>query len=354
MGATSAAAVIAANKQDRSNTIFFGHQVSPYIQAWAFDAVLGFGAKYADISSGGPGAQVGRSLFMNTARNAIALSSNGGTTPFIQVRLWNPSLGWGTKYADPTSSSATATDGGADFSLRDDLLIMSSGTSPYLTGWPWSNSTGFGTKFTNPAAVTSTNRGNCFGKSGFTVFAGGAGNVPNAYRISSAGFGTKYTNGASAGLTNLTGVNVHPSNKAMIFCGDTGNPSAAAYPWTEGTGFGTKYTNPGVSFTANNGAISNFTKAGSKAVITNNGTAPYVNVFPFSLSGGFGTRYTNPSSGGVIAIGSSISSDDLAVALSGNNSPYIIIHPLLQAGIGTKFANPTTLPPGNSLSASFN
>lgn len=71
---------------------------TPYVSAYPWSS--GFGTKYADPSTSVGG--VGRDVAFNPAGTAIAIA--GDITPFVSAYPW--SAGFGTKYADPSTLPA--------------------------------------------------------------------------------------------------------------------------------------------------------------------------------------------------------------------------------------------------------
>jgi hypothetical protein len=90
-------------------------------------------------------------------------------------------------------------------------------------------------------------------------------------------------------------------------------------------------------------ASANDAWAGQAIAIAHN-TAPYITVYPWNA--GFGTKYANPATlptGDGNGVAFSPSGNDIAVAHF--TAPYISVYPW-NAGFGTKYANPATPPTG--------
>ena len=64
-----------------------------------------------------------------------------------------------------------------------------------------------------------------------------------------------------------------------------------AYPWTSGTGFGTKYSDPSTLPAGDGGGVA-FSPDGADLAVAHS-TSPYISVYPWSS--GFGTKYSDPS-----------------------------------------------------------
>jgi len=90
-------------------------------------------------------------------------------------------------------------------------------------------------------------------------------------------------------------------------------------------------------------------------------TSPFISVYPWNGSGfiingsGFGTKYADPGTlptGNGTGVAFSPSGADIAVAHS--TSPFISVYPWSGSGFGTKYANPGTLPTSTGNGVAFN
>ncbi len=82
-------------------------------------------------------------------------------------------------------------------------------------------------------------------------------------------------------------------------------------------------------------------------------STPFISAYPWSGSG-FGTKYSNPgtlppNAGNGVAF----SHDSSAIAVAHNNTPNISAYPWSGSGFGTKFSNPGTLPPSTGEGVAF-
>ncbi len=66
------------------------------------------------------------------------------------------------------------------------------------------------------------------------------------------------------------------------------------YPWTSGTGFGTKYADPS-SLPGNSNMAVTFSPDGADIVVGDFSTSPYIFGYPWTSGSGFGTKYADPS-----------------------------------------------------------
>ena len=77
------------------------------------------------------------------------------------------------------------------------------------------------------------------------------------------------------------------------------SPYVSVYPWTSGTGFGTKYSDPSTLPTGT-GRFTAFSPDGADLAVSHS-TSPYISVYPWSS--GFGTKYSDPSPTPYAALG---------------------------------------------------
>jgi hypothetical protein len=68
-------------------------------------------------------------------------------------------------------------------------------------------------------------------------------------------------------------------------------PYISAYPWTPGTGFGTKYANPGTLPTGDGRGVA---FCGNSDIAVAYSSSPYISAYPWTPWTGFGTKYANP------------------------------------------------------------
>lgn len=80
--------------------------------------------------------------------NGTLVGNVGQTAPNVSVFPW--SAGFGTKYADPTTTS-TGQLFGVSFGSTGTNIITGGSDSPYVHAWKWAG--GFGTKYANPTTL---------------------------------------------------------------------------------------------------------------------------------------------------------------------------------------------------------
>ena len=325
--------------------------------------------------------------------NLDALAVGHANAPYVSVYEWTGN-GLGSKFANPASAMTSA---GTTVSFNPDgsaLAVGGTGFSVYRWGY-----TGFGTKHTVPFNATSS-KDAVFSRDGLTlvcdaraygwspsgfgtdyglVVFGFAGDVINAnvmnatstvyaYSETSRGVTTygfrAWTSGAGWGSNYSlpSGGNTFPQaprrigfsqdNSAVAMAG-IASLAPFAYPWSDSTGFGTKYANPATSLTG----VATFCtfSPDNDAVAFSHATSPFLTVYAWSGSG-FGTKYSNPatlppSTGSATSV--AFNGDGTAVAVTGDASPYVAVYPWSSSGFGTKYADPATLPTGSANAAVF-
>ena len=139
---------------------------------------------------------------------------------------------------------------------------------------------------------------------------------------------------------------------AIAFGGTSG---LFVYPFTSGTGFGTRYASPntspatGVTFNSDGSVIA-----------VGNSVFPYVHAYKWTLATGFGTKYANPSSSNRPAdtlYDVRFNPDDTAIASAGLRDTDVTSlrgwtwDPV--TGFGTKYADPSTLPGATTQEVAF-
>ena len=236
------------------------------------------------------------------------------------------------------------------------LGVTHATTSPYgtvgVSAYPWGDSTGFGTKYTEPTGMVGSTNGSAlcidFNHTNTVVAIGHYSTVTTemfyAYPWSdSTGFGTKYTNATAPNYP--LGVSFNPTSTAISFAHLT-TPFISTYPWDNTTGFGTKYANPATLPGGLGGSVT-FSPDGATIVVGFGVSSPYIYAYPWSA--GYGTKYADPATPptGNPTTGVSFNPAGTAIVASTVASPYIQAYPW-SAGFGTKYTNPATLPAGSA------
>ena len=217
---------------------------------------------------------------------------SGNNSDYLNAYEFNAYTGFGTKIAAPTSSPP-----GALFDMSwsyDNTVVLAAANtatdSLRLNAWAWSNGS-WGSKFAAPAAVISENhttpRFNLQKTDVISSVAPSSNTATDTYSWSN-GWGTRYTsptftNGQNAGEFVLNGT-------AVIYGIISNTAPLVAYPFTSGTGYGTKYADPATLPTAQASRIA-WDENTSTVITAQGNTSPYINAYPFSSSG-WGTRFT--------------------------------------------------------------
>ncbi len=271
------------------DAIAVAHSLTPAITVYPWSA--GFGAKYSNPATLPGGAGLG--VDFRPGDDAIAVVSNN--TPYIDVYAW--SAGFGTKYSDPATLPPDVSRG-VSWSPSGDAIAVAHDSSPYISVYPWN--AGFGAKYSDPATLLSGNgTGVKFSPSGTSIGISNIGDPSVSIYPWSAGFGTRYTDAA---------VPPDPNGSAIDFrVGDTSTtigslgvffyPGIAAYPWSPG--FGTRYDDPiGIPSDPEAGssvfAVAWNNPVGDSLAIGHSGS-PFISVYPWSDGSGFGTKVSDPS-----------------------------------------------------------
>lgn len=226
-------------------------------------------------------------------------------------------------------------------------------TSPFIAGYPFS-AAGFGTRYAAPTIPTGF-RGQP--SSHFTndgqVWVVPWNDNPTfarrwvAYNFSSAGFaGTTYSM-PSTFIAQT--VNYLTWNNAGTYLATTygASPFIAAYPFTNGVGFGTNVANPAVLPTAILNMII-FNQTDTAVFAASSNATGRVNAYVWSNATGFGTKYANPVGGaGNNMLGIAFNKTDPTIIANSSNLQIIQWPWIDGTGFGTVYANAFTAPTVN-------
>jgi hypothetical protein len=330
-------------------------QVTPFITVYPWSSGSGFGVKYANPSTLTTGYCT--NVAFNYAGSAIALSQVA--TPFLSAYPWS-ATGFGAKYANPATLLSTGAIGrDIKFNPAGTAVAMAyeQGSSPYIKVYSWSTS-GFGTLYGDPGTPpVGWCKGVKFNPAG-NVIAVAYDSFPyiSVYPWS-PGFGSRYTNPSpqiSPGFYGAFGVDFNPAGTAVAIS-YYGSVGVVVYSWSSGSGFGTKYADPATPPQASIGYTFSviFNPAGTSIAFSTE-LSPFVYAYPWSNVSGFGTKYADPSnltSGTFSGGGVAFSSTGNDIALAQYSSPYISAYPW-GPGFGTKYAAPVGITI-SSLSVAF-
>jgi hypothetical protein len=134
------------------------------------------------------------------------------------------------------------------------------------------------------------------------------------------------------------------AQKPVLLLGGSGSPFVNAYPWSDSTGYGSKYADPSTAVpTSVNGLA--FSPLGN-AVVASVGSSPYIVAYSFT-SAGFGTKFSNPSTlPGANASTIVFAPDASAIICIDSTYPHVSAYAWSSAGFGTKYSNPSAIPGG--------
>lgn len=123
---------------------------TPTIATYPVSVLAGFGTRYTSPAAGQQVGSYGRLAF-NVDGGAIAQTGNQNTAAAaVTAWPWSNTTGYGTKYADPATSSDAYVDVVTFSPTATEIVLGSNGSSPYIYGYRWTNAGGFGTKYSNP------------------------------------------------------------------------------------------------------------------------------------------------------------------------------------------------------------
>lgn len=307
--------------------------LSPYIHAYHWDDVTGYGTKYAAPSTTPSNACQDVAF---SPDGSVLVCCNGGGSK-ITAYHWDDITGFGTAYSAPASLPAGAATRIA-FSPDGSCIAVTSGTTPFIEVYHWNNSTGFGAKYSNPSTLPLAS-GNCvtFSTDGKTIAVGTANYPPVIYPWdNTSGFGTKITNPSGLStITNCLDIAFSPDGTVITVGGNSSSGSfLAAYQWSNTTGFGTIYTAP-VNLVAVPRRIK-FSPDGSTIFIAQS-TSGYAATYPWNNTTGFGTKINTSTPG--ISYGCAVNPAGTMVAFSFVNGTGLSVYPWNGTTMGTKITD---------------
>lgn len=338
-------------------TVAVGHAVTPFVTVYEFSPVTGFGTKYSNPAS--LPVFNGYDVDFHPDGDVLLVTSfaNTSTQKGLYAYAWSPA-GFGTKYSDPALPSMSGSHfTGGKFTPDGDAIVVCAGatTTPTVFGYPWSVGSGFGTRFADPSSTPTDSGGGVAVSPDGTVVAAGFVSTPalKAWLFNSAsGFSTKYTDAASS-LGSSREVKFSPSGAGIVAVSAATGPYVKGYPWNNTTGFGAAYSNPGTapgnSLTGGQPYSLDFTPSGGALAISSGSAfTRWLTIYHWSDSTGFGSIYTNLATAQASdKRGVKFTPDGSALLISDASSPFIHAYAWDDTtGIGAKFSNPATLPAG--------
>lgn len=224
---------------------------------------------------------------------AYSLAGDAGITTDNQLMAypWAPGIGFGAEYPFATLAGPVSTnfpDKGMAWSPDGAYVAVGLQSSPYIEVRPFDPVSGFGAKISNPASLPAGPVNSIQWSpdgSHIAVTTSTASPYVNAWAWTGSAFGSKVANPAT--LPAGTGLTVEWSpDSSQLAVGHATTPFVSVYPFT--TAFGTKHANPGDLPAGDfiNGLA--FSADGSRLLVAASDT-DYLDVYEFS-SGGWGSR----------------------------------------------------------------
>jgi WD40 repeat protein len=120
---------------------------------------------------------------------SIAVAMSTTATPFIQAYRFNPVSGWGTKYSDPGTVTGFGTEGrGLSFATGNRKIVLTGATGTVFAVYDWTYASGFGTR----ATTSSTNVDDCaFTRDGSRLLVAASGRLSEYAYDSVTGVGSE-------------------------------------------------------------------------------------------------------------------------------------------------------------------
>jgi hypothetical protein len=318
-----------------------GSTAAKRITAYGWNPATGFGSAFTTPAIANTIGQV------SFVRDNSVFSASFVSAPYFNVWQWS-GLGFGSQYSNPASTLSPSGGGPAGFTWTnavDAILTSNASSVSFPQAWAWSQASGFGSKYSNGSAINSIGQTTGLtlnGNNTQVAFSQNAGTTLSLYPWSSAtGFGTKYAAPATIPPfgNNPGTVSFNPVTNDVAI-GATSSPFIAAYPVTS-AGFGAKYSNPS-TFVGGPVYAVRFSPTGGQIAVGNNSTPASLKIYQWGA--GFGSLFSGPSilstvnSADWSSTGSEIAGSTL------NSSPYVRAYPWTSGGVGSQYANPSTLP----------
>jgi hypothetical protein len=318
-----------------------GSTAAKRITAYGWNPATGFGSAFTTPAIANTIGQV------SFVRDNSVFSASFVSAPYFNVWQWS-GLGFGSQYSNPASNLSPSGGGPAGFTWTnavDAILTSNASSVSFPQAWAWSQTSGFGSKYSNGSAINSIGQTTGLtlnGDNTQVAFSQNAGTTLSLYPWSSAtGFGTKYAAPATIPpFGNNTGTVSFNAVTNDVAIGATSSPFIAAYPVTS-AGFGARYSNPS-TFVGGPVYAVRFSPTGGQIAVGNNSTPAALKIYQWGA--GFGSLYSGPSilstvnSADWSSTGSEIAGSTL------NSSPYVRAYPWTSGGVGSQYANPSTLP----------
>jgi hypothetical protein len=307
---------------------------TPFIHAYEW--LPGYGIKYANPASP-PSLEMNAVAFTEKIQ-AIGAVGFGGDRQFVYE--WLP--GFGTRYSG--GPSLPGTGNALSWTPTDSHVFFGHVSGSHVTTINWSTS-GFGSSVTAPSHGLSTLSG--VRTSNPADYAGVVGATAPRVKVFTwlPAWGTAFSD-PSVAIPN-TGRDIDFSstlNDVAIAHNASATVPAdgglSVYPFSTG-GFGTRYALPATKPLGVNWAT-RFANNGTNILVAHE-SSPFISAYPFTSGTGLGTKYSNPAgTTGSTGRGLSLSRKDEDVTLATNGTPHTQSWVWTGSGFGTKYANPVT------------
>lgn len=303
--------------------------------AYPFSASTGWGTRFADPSITGTSLSSpnnGRAGF-GPQSEAAGANFSTQTPPTYAFSA----AGWGTQYSTPaTAPTQGTTTNEYVFYPSGSLVAIGGNTSPYMNVYAWSNATGFGARYGNPGTLpSSTVSGIAFNGSSFVCSFGTTSPYVRGYAWS-AGFGSAFSAPATTVGGSANAIRFNETGDTLLV-GSTASAYLHAYPWSNSTGWGTKYANMATLPTQSVTDVA-WNTAGNVVLAAQNGATN--GVIAYAWSAGFGTKYANPATLNTSGVNVDFNFDGTAVISSASSQLNAWAW---SGGFGTKYADPATM-----------
>lgn len=242
-------------------------------------------------------------------------------------------------------------------------VIFGLNTTPGVEAYAWDTQTGFGAKYSAPSSPPQSGYsmlGAAASPTGSAVaVAGGFNNgstlTPRLYGYqwtNASGFGTAYTEpGTYPSNTFYNDMAWSPQNNAVAIASNSGVTGGSgrvyAYLWDPVTGWSTRFNTTSLGSNTSGQSVC-FSTSGDAVIM---GYIGGLAAYPWSTSTGFGTRYTNPT-GVSSAYYNGVAFNAAGTAFVGahsGNTPWIDAWAWNDGtGFGTKYSNPASPPTGTN------
>lgn len=283
-------------------------------------------------------------LGTSSAANDVHFVVTHATSPYVTAYPFDNGLG--TKLSDP--STLPAGNGRCvAFSPDKKFIAIGHESSPYISVYHWSND-GFGAKVSNPGTLPSNRVEEVrWSPDGSVIAYGVNGGSVHAYTWSSSGFGTKYSDPSDDDFNDVWSIRWTPDGDYVLVGGtiaSAGKPYLAAYAWTNGSGFGTRYV-PASNRPTDRTTGIHFHPSGDYVAVSQAGSSVFLRTYPWSSSSQFGSNITAPSGGwsdDTEQVQFTAAGNDVAVVGAASN--YVGVWPWTGSAYGTKYSSPLTIP----------